>query len=210
MSIIKKISCLLLSILSFASCQNKNKTLESQSDSVSVGQHPDPVDQKEGGNQPKNETHESDVDGDGAVFMRNAALAGIMEVKMGQIAMARATNPEVKAFAAMMVADHTKANMDLTALAKRLGIILPEELPPLEKEHLESMKQLTGKQFDRYYMEMMVKDHAKTVNMFRNATSLNKDLEQFMSRTLLVLEEHELKASEVYQKLYVKAALNKP
>lgn len=196
MRTIKKVS-LLLSFLIFLACQNKNKTMESRSDSVSVGQLPDPVDKEDGGNQPENETNESDVDGDGAYFMRTAALSGLMEVEMGKIGIERARDPKVKVFAEKMVKDHTKANMQLKALAKQVGILLPEVLPPKEVEHLEAMKQWDEKSFDQQYMRMMVKDHEQAVHLFKSATSLNKDVKRYILRTSPVIENHLAMAREV-------------
>ena len=45
-----------------------------------------------------------------ATFMKEAAGGGMMEVTLGKAAQQNAENPRVKAFGAMMVTDHTKAN----------------------------------------------------------------------------------------------------
>ena len=42
-------------------------------------------------------------------FMMKAAQGGMAEVKMGQLAAEKASNPDVKAFGQKMVDDHTKA-----------------------------------------------------------------------------------------------------
>ena len=59
------------------------------------------------------------------MFVEKAAVGGMFEVKSSQLAQQMATNPNVKAFAGRMVADHTKANQELMALhVRRVGICL--------------------------------------------------------------------------------------
>ncbi len=58
------------------------------------------------------------------------------EVQLGQSAEAKATDPKVKEFAAMMVADHTKANEELKSLAGIKNIALPAAVSEeMQKRH---------------------------------------------------------------------------
>src|SRR5688500_18752963 len=61
-------------------------------------------------------------------FAQNAALGGLAEVELSQLAITKATNTEVKQFAQMMVADHSAANSELKTLATAKGLVLPTEL----------------------------------------------------------------------------------
>ena len=53
-----------------------------------------------------------------AEFVQHAAAAGMAEVALGKMALAKATDTDVKEFAQKMVDDHSKANAELTSLAK--------------------------------------------------------------------------------------------
>ncbi|HEX8489487.1 MAG TPA: DUF4142 domain-containing protein, partial [Chthoniobacterales bacterium] len=57
-------------------------------------------------------------------FMQDAAKDGMMEVEMGKMGQKQAKNAEVKKFATRMVSDHSKANAELKALAKKKGVTL--------------------------------------------------------------------------------------
>lgn len=142
-------------------------------------------------------THESKVDGDEAAFMEKAAVGGMMEVDLGRIAQ-KSTNPKVKAFAAQMVTDHTKANMELKTLAAKSGIILPSAYPADEKAHMEAMKKMTGTDFDEHYISMMVADHDKTLALFRSgAKSMDKPVSDFAKKTIPVIAGHFEKAKAI-------------
>jgi putative membrane protein len=55
-------------------------------------------------------------------FAQKAAAAGRMEVEHGKIAVSKASNTQVKAYANTLVKDHTAANQQLMAIAKRKNI----------------------------------------------------------------------------------------
>lgn len=147
-------------------------------------------------------THKSSADDDSAYFMKEAAAGGLMEVEMGKIAAQRASNASVKAFALQMVADHSKANNELAAIARKAGIILPTAFPSEQKAHLDEMKKLSGAAFDKHYMDMMVTDHQKTIALFQSGQRVNKeDLVDFAQKTIKVIEGHAEKAKRIQSEL---------
>jgi len=146
---------------------------------------------------PKDVTNQSKVDSDEADFMKKAAVGGMMEVDLGKIAQ-KSTNPKVKAFATQMVADHSKANEELKALASKTGIVLPSDYPAEEKSHMDMMKEMTGAAFDKHYIDMMVTDHDKTVALFKTAqTSQDEGVSNFAKKTLPVITGHFEKAKTI-------------
>jgi len=142
-------------------------------------------------------TNESQVNSDDAAFMKTAAVGGMMEVDLGKVAQ-KSTNPQVKAFATQMIADHTKANNELKALAVKSEILLPAEYPVDQSEHIKKMKAMTGAAFDKHYIAMMVDDHSKTLALFRSGSeTTSKDLKEFANKTIPVLEGHYAKAKAI-------------
>src|SRR5215207_1808742 len=61
---------------------------------------------------------------DDTMFVQRAAESGKMEVEHGKMAAAKASNAQVKAYANKLVKDHTAANNQLMALAKRKQITI--------------------------------------------------------------------------------------
>jgi putative membrane protein len=125
-------------------------------------------------------------------FMEKAAIGGMAEVQMGQLAKERGMSDEVKSFASRMVTDHSKANDELKSLAAAKGVTLPTDTDKKHKSKMDKLAKLSGPDFDRAYMKDMVKDHKEDVEEFRKEAKKSKDadVKKFAASTLPTLEEH--------------------
>lgn len=134
-------------------------------------------------------------------FVEEAAAGGLAEVQMGQLASERAESPEVKQFGQRMVQDHGKANDQLKQLAQSKGVDLPAQTDKSHQKKIEKLQKLNGAQFDKQYMDDMVKDHKKDVKDFQKEAKKAKDadVKNFAAQTAPTLEEH-LKMAEAAQK----------
>src|SRR5436190_10631309 len=95
--------------------------------------HEDSKDVAEEQNEEKFDDSDKEKDTDFAVAV---ADGGMLEVELGKLAQQKATSPEVKKFAQMMVDDHTKANEELMALAGTKNISLPASLSEKSQKKL--------------------------------------------------------------------------
>jgi putative membrane protein len=127
-----------------------------------------------------------------AKFIQAAASGGKMEVELGKYAESHAQMQVVKDFGSRMATDHQKAGDELADLAKKKDVKVPDEMTAEHKAMVDTMKQLTGADFDKRYMTDMVKDHVKDIAAFKHAvrTTKDDDLKAWASLTLPVLEEH--------------------
>jgi putative membrane protein len=134
-------------------------------------------------------------------FLEQAAVGGMVEVEMGKIGQQKATMQGIKQFAAVIEKDHTQANAELKTLAASKGFELPAELPASKKEHLADLNNSKGKDFDNYYVNMMVEDHITDIALFEGATkSPDTAVAAFASKVLLVLQKHYKMAREFSMK----------
>ena len=140
----------------------------------------------------------SDID-----FMTKAAEGGMAEVNMGNIASSKATNADVKAFGNRMVTDHSKANDELKQLAAAKGVTLPADMSDAEKKDMDAMSAKSGKDFDKAYIDDMVKDHEMDVAEFEKASKNAKDadLKSWVTKTLPTLQGHLKMAKETQKKV---------
>lgn len=124
-------------------------------------------------------------------FMLTAASGGMMEVTLGKMAQEKGSNADVKAFGQKMVEDHGKANTELKAVAATKNVTLPVELLAEHQKHVDEMSKMSGADFDKHYMSMMVEDHQKDVAAFEKATQYqDPDVKAFATKTLPVLKMH--------------------
>ncbi|MET1057671.1 MAG: DUF4142 domain-containing protein [Pedobacter sp.] len=131
-------------------------------------------------------------------FFEEASISGMVEVEMGKIGQKKASMPRIKEFAAMIEKDHTEANEELIKLATSKNFKLPVELPALKKEHLTDLNRATGKDFDNYYINMMVEDHISDIALFEGATkSPDAEVSAFAKKILPVLQKHYKQAREI-------------
>ncbi|MFW0718409.1 DUF4142 domain-containing protein [Pedobacter sp. N23S346] len=63
-------------------------------------------------------------------FIRQAKLMGMKEVQLSGVANEKSTDPKIKAYAKMIIDDHTKANEELKTLAKAKNVTLPMSTLP--------------------------------------------------------------------------------
>lgn len=195
---IKLYHLLILFCVVLAACQNTDKTGADLADSTSLGKRADSASQVESLPETKDETHQSKIDEDGTAFMKEAALGSGMEIDLGKIALQNSDNIKVKDFAAKMLADHTMAKSDLIKIAEKSGVLLPTDYPSDIKAHIDAMTKMKGSSFDRHYIDMMVKDHDKTVALFKAAAALRDDiLKDYASKNLPVIQEHQRLAKDL-------------
>lgn len=136
-------------------------------------------------------------------FIPEAAIGGLAEVEMSKMAVQKAKDPEVKRFAQQMVAEHTRANNELKALATRKNVAPPTELVAGYKTLAEKLAKLDGADFDRAYMEGQVAVHEKIVIVFENQAARGVDAEAkaLAAKNLPNLRKHQAAAEDLNKKL---------
>jgi putative membrane protein len=127
-----------------------------------------------------------------AEFAVKAADGGMLEVQLGQLAVSSASSPQVKEFAQMMVDDHSKANEELKTLASGKGISIPTTLSDKNMKKYNDLAEKSGHDFDKDYIDLMVKDHKEDIDEFKKEADKGKvpELAKWASEKLPTLEHH--------------------
>jgi putative membrane protein len=125
-------------------------------------------------------------------FVTKAATGGKMEVELGRLAAKKGRSAAVKSFGRRMVTDHTAAGNKLKRLAAKKHITVPTEMDAEGQEAMQRLSALSGKAFDRAYMEMMVTDHEKDIAEFEMESTggTDADIKVFARTTLPTLKTH--------------------
>jgi putative membrane protein len=117
------------------------------------------------------------MDNGDASALKQLAQANLSEIAAGKTAQSKAQSAEVKSFGQKMVSDHSKMLEDLRTLAKKKGVALPQDADMKDMAQMKLMERKSGAEFDKAYMEHMVKDHEKDVKDTQDIAAKAKDPE---------------------------------
>jgi len=141
-------------------------------------------------------------------FAHEAAIGGMAEVALGNLAKEKASSPDVKAFGDRMVNDHGKANDQLKDWAQKNDVTLPTQLDAKHKALQDRLSKLSGDAFDKAYMRAMLTDHKEDVAKFRteSKSARNSDLKEWAGDTLPTLQDHLKMAQDTASKVGIPTA----
>lgn len=136
-------------------------------------------------------------------FLKKAAQGGLMEVRLGELAKSKGMQPGVKDFGAMLASDHGKANAELKSLAESKKVELPGQLDSKGEAMINRFEKLSGAEFDKEFVEAMIKDHKKDVKEFEDVAKDSKDadVKAFAEKTLPTLRSHLQKVEELQKEI---------
>lgn len=125
-------------------------------------------------------------------FWTDAAQSGMAEVALGNLGSQKAQNERVKQFADQMVRDHTAVNEELKSVASGKNVALPADVSPKQKSTWDKLNGLSGTDFDREFMKVMVKDHQAAVKLFekQSRSDGDADAKAFAAKHLPALQGH--------------------
>jgi predicted outer membrane protein len=143
-------------------------------------------------------------------YLADAYQAGLLEIQLGQLALQKTTNAQVRQFAQRMIDNHTQMNSRVTAVAQQENVTLPSTLSAAQQAILTSVSDFSGADFDKAYMDHNVFLHAEVVSKTTVVTERVSDAEikALAAESLPILQAHlqlaqsietGLQASQLYQ-----------
>jgi putative membrane protein len=157
---------------------------------------------------PMDQTTNPDTQMTDKAFVRKALQGGMAEVQLGQLALQKSSNDDVKQFAQKMVDDHTKLGDEMKQVAQQLSVKVPDSPSGKDKSTMSKMQALNGDEFDKAYIKDMVKDHQQDEKDFKTEANntTNPALKQVASQGAQVISEHLQMIEQIAQKNNVVAA----
>ena len=144
----------------------------------------------------KNYNNINKANEEGISFVKAALESGAAEIKVSQLALTNSQNPEVLAFAKMIIADHTDADIELKKISGSKAV--NDTLTVAHEHLLSSLSGKKGHEFDKEYMQAMVNDHENDILVFKmGEDNTDKKLKDFADKTLPTLQEHLKQANAV-------------
>lgn len=125
-------------------------------------------------------------------FMMKAARSDMAEIMMGNMALQKSQNEEVRRFAQMMIDAHTKTSEQLKPMAASKNVALPADVDAKQKSMSDKLSGLSGEKFDAEYMKGQVKAHEAAVKLFQKESEkgTDADVKTWAAQTLPAIQSH--------------------
>jgi putative membrane protein len=125
-------------------------------------------------------------------FVKNALEGSLAEVNYAKLALQKSQDKNVREFATKMIHDHEMLITEMKPLAKKMGVSIPSGPPVSDHAKYLELKMKSGTDFDRAYVEAMVKDHHQDLQDFidEQGKTQNPDLKASVEKGEGVIREH--------------------
>jgi putative membrane protein len=129
------------------------------------------------------------------------------EIQEAKDAASKASNPQVKRFAAKLVHDHTQNEQEARAIAKRLGVNLTAGAGAASESQSAAMGEMAGKtgaEFDRAFLEHQVQLHQQNIDKIEHQmlpAAKDPQLKAYLQKTDKAMKTHLQLAQQLEQQL---------
>jgi len=135
--------------------------------------------------------------------------ANQVDIDAGVLAKSRASGPDIKAFAELMISDHTNVNKAATELVTRLKVV-PEENPTSRslkaggEKNLAHLKRLHHAAFEKAYIDHEVAYHQEVIDALDKTLipgATNQELKDLLIKARPTFVAHLEHAKQLQKKL---------
>jgi putative membrane protein len=110
---------------------------------------------------------------DDGEFVQDVAGKNMAEIELSRMALDKATSPQVKAFAQLMIQDHGVAGDKLKSVVSGHAIQWPAQLDGKQRETVDDLAAKQGPDFDRAYAKAMVEGHLNLAAKLESRLDVN-------------------------------------
>jgi putative membrane protein len=131
-------------------------------------------------------------------FIKDASEGSLAEVNFAKLALEKSQDPNVRKFAQKMITDHEKLIADMKPFAAKYHVT-PSGTPLMDHAKYQELKLKSRTDFDRAYVEAMVKDHNDDLQKFINEenSTADPDLKATVAKGEAVVKEHTKMIDEI-------------
>lgn len=98
-------------------------------------------------------------------YAQAMAVRGIMEIRLGEAALEKTERADVKAVAHRLINDYLVWDAGMDKAAKKLGIVLPQDMDAKQKATVDRICALIGPAFDKAYLKEVIHMQTKALTM---------------------------------------------
>lgn len=123
-------------------------------------------------------------------FMQKAIAGNLAEIQVGRLAERKGATEGVRHFGTVLVQDHSAGNNQAMTAASSMGVTAPPAPSAKEQAEYQHLASLSGSEFDRAFIEAMVKDHEKDIALYRKEAKSSGPAASYARQSLPVLHRH--------------------
>jgi len=135
-------------------------------------------------------------------FVQSASQSDQLEIMEGQTALAQSRNPDVRAFATRMIAEHQRLSQALSDAAARSGLAPPAPgLGADQSQMLGALQSKTGEDFDKDYAKQQVLAHEAAITLHRQYAAAGDDpaIKEAVVSAIPMIDDHRAMALRMKQ-----------
>ena len=132
-------------------------------------------------------------------FLIKVATCNNAGIQVSGLADKRSESSQVKDFATIIVKDHKASGDQLAELLKGRKLAIAAGFDKETKDEVKRLGKLEGNEFDRAYLQCMVKGHKEAIAIFENQAKngQEEDIRTYAKEVLPHLRKHLSKAQEL-------------
>jgi putative membrane protein len=138
-------------------------------------------------------------------FITVADQASLAEIKESELVLEKSRNKDVRAFAKRMIHDHRMLIAQMKPFAAKYNVPPPVLLSTGQDAQYSTLTGLSGKEFDKAFIEDAVKDHHEALALFdaELSATTDADLKATVTAGRAVVADHSQMADALAQKMGV-------
>lgn len=127
-----------------------------------------------------------------AQFLVNAAEIHMEEIGLAKLAQQKGTTSPIKELGRTIELAHQNSLDELTTLAKRKKITIPNTITDQGDESYRSLNEKTGDDFNESYATLMIKKHEDAIAVYEKGSkkSRDKQITEWANTTLTALRQN--------------------
>jgi putative membrane protein len=131
-------------------------------------------------------------------FVTRASTADLVAVAESRLALGRASNPKVKAFARRLVADHGNAEAALQAAASGSGARVATALAPDDQRRIGALQGKSGADFEKTFVADQLAVHSNALTLYADYMLLGDNAKlKALAIKMIPIAEAQLKDAQV-------------
>lgn len=127
-----------------------------------------------------------------AMFVKNARIADLYEIRAAEIALSRTRSPELRRYAETMVDDHRNSIHQLEKALVGKDVEVPAELDTRRQSMIEHLVDASDEAFDETYVKQQHAAHSEAMTLFEGyaKSGAGTPLGAYAAGAIPVLKQH--------------------